>query len=191
MSLSLVTPPATDLVTLTEAKTQIRDDGVAEDALIQTYIAAVGAYLDGVDGVLGRALVTQVWDLTLSCFPANALRLPLPPLQVVNSVSYIDPAGATQTVASFQTYYQNGVGYIRPDPGAAWPATKVQENAVTVRFTAGYGAAAAVPASIRLAALMLIGSAAQNREAEITGTIVADNPAVPRLLRPFTIQAFA
>ncbi len=191
MYLSICAPPATDLVTLVEAKAQIRDDGVAEDALIQTYIAAVGAYLDGVDGVLGRALVTQVWDLNLPCFPVDALRLPLPPLQVVNSVSYIDTAGATQTVASFQTYDQNGVGYIRPDPGAAWPATKVQENAVTVRFTAGYGAAAAVPASIRLAALLLIGSAAKNREAEIATSMSAANPAVDRLLRPFTIQAFS
>ncbi|PCI51389.1 MAG: hypothetical protein COB49_01930 [Alphaproteobacteria bacterium] len=191
MSLSLVTPPATDLVTLTEAKAQIRDDGVAEDALIQTYISAMNAYLDGVDGVLGRALVTQVWDLNLPCFPANALRLPLPPLQVVNSVSYVDAGGVTQTVASFQTYDQNGVGFIRPDPGASWPTTKVQENAVTVRFTAGYGAASLVPASIRLAALMLIGSAVKNREAEIATSMSAPNPAVDRLLRPFTIQAFA
>jgi len=191
MSLTLTTAPASDIITLTEAKAQVRDDGVAEDALIQTYISAAGAYLDGVDGVLGRALVTQVWELKLDAFPVNALRLPLPPLQVVNSVSYVDPAGANQTVASFQTYFRNGIGFIRPDPGASWPATKVQENAVTVQFTAGYGAAAAVPASIRLAALMLIASAVKNREAEIAASMAAPNPAIDRLLRPYTIQGFA
>ncbi len=39
--------------------------------------------------------------------------------------------------------------------------------------------------SIKAAALLLVGDLYQNREAQITGTIVSDNPTVQRLLYPY------
>ena len=192
MSLSLITPPAERILTLAEAKQHLRVDLADEDALIQTYIDAVDAHLDGPAGVLGRALVTQTWDVTLPCFPAadDALRLPLPPLQSVVSIGYTDGAGAPQTLAAWQTYFRHDIGYLRPAFGAAWPATQAIENAVIIRITAGYGGAAAVPAPIRAAAMLLLGSAARTREGEIIGATVAANPAVERLLAPYRLAEF-
>ena len=191
MSLALVTPPAEKILTLAEAKQHLRVDLTDEDTLIQTYINAVDAHLDGPAGVLGRALVTQVWDWTLPAFPADELRLPLPPVQSVDSISYLDAGGAAQTVASWQTYSRHGADFIRPAFGAAWPATRAVENAVTIRFTAGYGAAAAVPDAIRAAALLLLGSAFEQRAAEMPAGLAAANPAVERLLAPYRVLEFS
>ena len=50
---------------------------------------------------MGRALLTQTWDMYLDEFPcAGEIIIPLSPLQSVTSVSYVDQHGATQTWAS-------------------------------------------------------------------------------------------
>lgn len=46
----------------------------------------------------------------------------------------------------------------------------------------------AVPSAIKAACLLLVGDMYQNREAQIVGTIVADNPAVVRLLYPYRVN---
>ena len=52
---------------------------------------------------------------------------------------------------------QDSPARIKPAYGLVWPSTRSDKyNAVTVTFTCGYGAAAAVPTTIKQAILMLI-----------------------------------
>lgn len=126
----------------------------------------------------GRALITQTWDLTLDGFPVSSdcpIQLPLPPCQSVTSISYYDTAGTLQTWSS--SYYQVAIGQdearIRPIYGQVYPSTYARMQAVTVRFVAGYGAAAsAVPDEIRHALKLMIGHWHQNREDLNIGNIV-------------------
>lgn len=170
MWLSQVTAPAETPVTLSEAKAHLRVLNVSQDALITALIEAATTHLEGRHGILGRALVTQTWDTRIDRFPWQArgrLELPLPPLQTVTWIKYIDDVGAEQTLATDQYAVdpQHLIGCVRPAYGKQWPTTLCDEGAVRIRFVAGYGAASAVPRPIKQAILLLVGHWWVHREA--------------------------
>ena len=72
----LVTPPAGELVELDALKMQCRITGTREDTLLAGYLAAANGWLDGWAGLLGRAILPQVWAIEA---PASGVfRLPMP-----------------------------------------------------------------------------------------------------------------
>lgn len=103
------------------------------------------------EGYTRRALVTQTWDLKLDSFPCRTIHLPKPNLQSVTSITYIDTDGTTQTLAADQYLVDTSSTPARITSafGLVWPVTRWQNNAVTVRFVAGYGLAADVPDGIK------------------------------------------
>lgn len=185
MRLRLITPPSTKPVSLAEVRSYLRADDDEADSDIEALMDAAIGRLDGRNGRLGRALCEQTWELLLDAFPAGDIVVPLPPLKVVASVTYLDAAGATQTVPSAQYLVDTASepGVISLKPGQAWPAAMSQRNAVTVRFTAGYGAADAVPAGIKAAIKLIAGDLYRNREAQ--GEVLHENEGVSALLVPF------
>ena len=171
MFLSLVTAAAEQPVTLAEAKAHLRVLTTDEDSLIGALVAAAAAHLEGRSGVLGRALVTQTWDVRFDRFPFagnnGRIELPLPPLQSVTSVKYLDFTGTEVTLAADQYAVDTGhmIGRLRPAYGLTWPSTRDEDGAVRIRFVAGYGSASAVPTPIKQAILLLVGHWWINREA--------------------------
>ena len=98
MTVSVITPPATPLVPLADAKAMLLVDHTADDALITTLIAA--ATIEA-QGVAARSFVTQTLLLSLDAWPADgAVRLPFPPLATVTSVKYFDADNVEQTIAA-------------------------------------------------------------------------------------------
>lgn len=180
-------PPGT-LVTLAEAKAHCRVDDADSDALLNSLIAAAESYLDGYSGVLGRALLKQTWEQKLAEF-ATRMSLKVGIASAIVSVHYFDAANADQTLSP--TVYQmltDEIGsYLTLAAGQSWPATYAREDAVTIQWEAGYGAAAAnVPQAIRQAMLLLIGHWHENREAVVIGETAIELPmAVTALLAPF------
>lgn len=176
--LVLITPPTIEPITLVEARLHLKLDATgspathADDALVNTLITSARLHVDGRDGRLSRSLITQTWELVLDKFPLKDIRIPLPPLQSIVSIKYDDLDGNEQTVSS-ANYVVDTVstfGWVVPVTGFAWPATMDTINAVRIRFTAGYGDAAAdVPAPIRQAMLLLIGHLYENREEVLVG----------------------
>lgn len=154
MALRRTTAPAEPLLTPAAVRFDLRLFDAAQDAEIAEFIAAATEELDGKDGALGRALVTQKWELTLSGFPcASEFKIPLPPLQSVESITYVDSNGDTQTLATsvYAVDTASEPGVVSLKYGQAWPATRCQRDAVTVAFTCGYGAAGDVPERIKSA----------------------------------------
>lgn len=131
--------------------------------------------------------MTQTWDLVLDAFPAGEIRLPLPPLQSVTSVTYTDTDGASQTLDAGQ--YTVDTANARIVPVSSWPSTKAVPAAVVIRYVCGYGAAAAVPASIKAAILLLTGDLFENREAQ-GEKVLSVNETVRRLLLPYRVWRF-
>lgn len=84
--------------------------------------------------------------------------VPLSPLISVDSIKYIDPAGVQQTMSSgdYKVDTLSEPARIIPAFGKTWPTTRQEINAVEVTFTAGFGAASAVPAGIRAAIIMYV-----------------------------------
>ena len=207
MSLRLVTPPADLAVSLDEAKAHLRVDSTDEDAVIAGCIAGAIGWIDGATGWLGRALGVQTWDMALDGFPGQGLAserregdfrqprhrdrrivVPLPPLRSVESVSYLDDDG--EAVPMDPTLYRvvdkgDQCSHIVPVPGACWPSVPCTEDAVTVRFEAGY---VIVPPAVRSAILLLVGHLYENREAVNVGNVVTPMPlGVEALLSPFKV----
>lgn len=181
MTLSLVTAPAAPVVTLAQAKAHLAVTHALDDDAIQLYLDAAIAHVDGAEGTLGRCLVTQTWDYTLDAF-TSTIKVPLPTLQSVTSVSYVDTDGNTQTVDPGD-YIVAGQRIVAGNAG--WPSTDNVPDAVTVRFVAGYATADDVPAAIKSAILLLVGGMYANRESE--GAALVENPAVQRLLAPYKV----
>ena len=165
----IVTPPAIEPISLTEAKKHLRlvitDADAAtytdEDAKITALIVSAREY---VETVTRRALITQTWDAVIDDFPATKeISLPYPPLQSVTSVSYLNTDG---NAASFTDFTADLFGHkIKLNYESEWPETR-DESVITIRFICGYGATAdAVPVSIRQAMLLLIGHWHLNPEA--------------------------
>jgi len=159
MRLTRITAPATGVVTLADARDHLRVTHSQEDAVISGYIGAVSAYLDARDGVLGEALVTQTWRLYMD--RPGEVTIPLGPVQSITAVQYLDAAGATQTFAS-ANYRLSGSDFVLVD-GATWPETALREEAFWIDFVAGYGPASMVPATVRHAALLMIGELYEGR----------------------------
>jgi uncharacterized phiE125 gp8 family phage protein len=198
--LKLILAPDSEPITLVEARLHLRLDATGspashpDDSLVTSLIKAARQHIDGKDGLLSRALITQTWELQLDVFPTSEIRLPLPPLQSVSSVKYDDIAGVEQTVATAD-YVVDTVtppGWVIPVTGKSWPATLETPNAVRVRYLAGYGNASAVPEPIKAAMKLLIGHWYENREEVNVGNIVTSLPmAAEALLSPYIFWTFA
>lgn len=169
MILKLITAPTTEPITLAEAKAQLRVLHSDEDALIEALIVAARM---SVEGVLRRALFSQTWEYSLAQFPAKAeLRLPLPPLQSVTSVTYYDTAGTTATFATTGNWYADTAsepGRIVLNDGISWPSSSLRPGiGVVVRYIAGYSTVASIPQTWKQAIMLLIGHYYENREATL------------------------
>lgn len=182
----VVTPPAANdpVITLAEAKLHLRVTHSAEDTLIN---ALVGAATRAAETETGRQLVTATLRMSLDAFPrGRVIELPRPPLITVASVTYLDDAGATQTLhdALYTVDIDSTPGRLVLADTEVWPSTANEPNAVKVTYTAGYGAAAAVPATVKAWMLLQVGALYRNREAFAQGLTVTDLPGgfVDRLL---------
>lgn len=191
MDLRLITGPTAEPVSLTEVQAHIRAPVDGSDAtLIEAYVQAAR---EAVENETGRALMPQTWQLRLSEFPADrgAISIPLPPLVSVTSIAITNADGEAETIsgALYQVETPSGpraqAGYIVPASGEDWPTVQSDTlGAVRVTFSAGYASAAAVPAALRAAILLIVGELYEHREASAEKA-VTEVPAVRRLLAPF------
>jgi len=115
--------------------------------------------------------------LILDEFPPDArnctstIDVPVPPLQSVSSITYLDNNGDSQTLAAskYDVDASSEPGRIAPAFGETWPDTRDVNNAVTVTFIAGYTTAALVPDTIKHAIKMITGHWYENREEVVIG----------------------
>jgi len=147
------------------------------DPLLLAFIRAAREYAER---RIHHALVTQTWRLSLDCFPCgDTIELPIAPLQSVESFRYANSAGALVDVDAddYTVDTDASPGRIVRAFSTAWPAARVQRNAVVITFRAGFGdAPASVPSSITAGMKLLIGHWYENREAVNIGNIVNTIP---------------
>lgn len=188
--------PAATPVSLEEVKLACRIDASAEDALVTAYLNSAVEQLEGTakgdKGILGRALVTQTWQLHLDDFPAgDCFTLPKPPVQNVTNVQYYATDG-TLTTLSTDVYQVDTVtepARVMLKLGQTWPTVELQRlNAVVVTFTTGYGDASSVPESLKAAIYLLVQKAYDaSRGGDELASRVIDN-AVGALVHPYVMR---
>ncbi len=178
MAIKLKLAPATEPVTLSDAKTFLRVSGSTEDAVISPLITAVRQTCEA---WTGRALVTQTWTLWLDAFPKgprghapdqgyfqlpvshfdatrNAIELPRPPLQSVTHLKTYDPKDQATVFAASNYLVDNASepGRIVLNASSFWPANLRSAQAVEIEFVTGYGDATAVPEALKQGMLVWI-----------------------------------
>jgi uncharacterized phiE125 gp8 family phage protein len=185
MGFELITPPASEPVSLDEAKAHLRVDHDDEDALIARLVRTAR---ETAERHTGRAFITQGWRLWRDCWPASrTLEIPRPPLIAVSAVTAYGRSGAEIAVSS-DAYIVDSAsvpGRLVLKETASLPVDLAEANAISVAFQAGYGANAAdVPAAIRNAILSLVAHLYEAR-----GNAPAEPPAqVSALLAPFRVS---
>lgn len=166
--LTVVTAPASEPITLEEAKENLRFSGDYESDRIRSLIKAARIYCER---ATGKAFITQTLKLTLDAFPGyrddGVLRLPRPPLQTVTHIKYDDYANVEQTLSAslYTVDAASEPGRIGLAYGQIWPDLYEELGSVRVTYVAGYGLAAAVPDTIKQAMHLLIAHWFENREA--------------------------
>ena len=164
LSLSRLTSPAVEPVTVAEAKAHLRVDTSDDDTYIGTLITTAREWCEA---YLDRTLINTQWRLRLQRFPTDSqypITLPRPPVvssgtATAVSITYTHESGSTATLSTAQYRVQRfeTPGRVTTVYGGTWPAGMEDNDAVQVTWWAGYGATgSSVPAAIRNAILLYV-----------------------------------
>ena len=182
----LITAPTIEPVALAEAKAHMAVSIDLDDAYVTALIAVARHH---VETVTRRALITQTVEMTMDYF-CGVILLSMPALSVT-SIRYTDTAGV-DTLLSASNYdvdLYSEIPRITPKYGYFWPATKIELNAVRIRYQSGYGPAAAdVPPPIRQAILLMVSHLYEHRESVVQlerGALSELPQGLDRLLWPY------
>jgi hypothetical protein len=209
VGLVLITPPATEPITLADAKLHLRVDSGAEDSLINTLITTARDY---VETFCDRSLLAQTWQYAMDDFQNYPLRRPgvnltkgdayYPPLHLprspaiaVTGITYLDSTGTRVTLAP-ASYYVDVTnpfdGNVSPAYGGSWPLVQIMPGSVQITYTSGFASAALVPAKILQAMRLLLTHWYENRGAFVEARFAPEVPfSVDALLWPERAKSFA
>ncbi len=197
-SLKVITPPASEPVTLAMVKQFCRIDTVADDLMIPMLITAAREWCEG---FTGRKFMPQTLQASWDRFPmlpnmqyspgnpnalvpavsnmwplnpsAWAIELPEPPVIAVNSVQYYDQNQTLQTLppSQYQADLASEPARLTPVTGSYWPECSFMPAAVIVQYQSGYSTSP-LPNAIMVAIMMMVAYLYQNREAVIVDASV-------------------
>lgn len=193
MDLILVTDAAREPIGLEETKNHLRVDHDDDDSYIEPLIAPARKW---VEIFLGRALITQTWDLFLERFPKNSrtqINIPWPKLQSITDIKYQDILDVEQTWSNalYTVDTNREIGRVIPIVDEVYPDTFGHIHDVVIRFVAGYGLNEEdVPRAIIQSMLLTIGHWYERRE----DSTVVPLSKIPRgaadLLWPYRVTRF-
>lgn len=161
-----ITPPVELPVTRDAFKAHVRVDYDDDDTLLDGYIAAAVAHLDGYTGILGRCICTQTWGVPFTGWMGR-FTLPFPDAQSV-VVKYLDTEGAEQTLpaSQYELVSLHSGPQVRLKTTSSTPVLQDDVTLpVTIEMTAGYGGADDVPGDLKQAIMLLAGHWYENRSA--------------------------
>jgi uncharacterized phiE125 gp8 family phage protein len=153
MGLKIVMAPTTEPLTPAEAKQYLRAEG-EDDSIISSLIKQAREWCEDYQG---KKFITQTLELVLDSFPTEFEFRDCSPVQSITSIKYTDSSGTETTIPPADYILDNDsfVNRIVPAYGKSWPSVTLQPvNSIRVRFVAGYGAASAVPESVKWAMVL-------------------------------------
>lgn len=199
-SIALVTAPATEPVTVVEAKAFLRIDSSDDDTLLTSMIKVARRMAET---YTRRSFITQTVRLTMDGFGdaeetprdgmmiappphvvdgTRAVQLPRLPAQSISSVTVFGPSNADSVVDPAVYGLDTTGGRLMLNDGQSWPSDLREYAAVEIDFVAGYGDTAAdVPEDIRQAILHIVAAMYESRQC-------ADIPAGAKaMLEPYRL----
>lgn len=176
--------PTVTPISLAEVKSFARITTSSDDALITTMIEAATTYAEE---FTRRDFITRTYETFRDLFPGDfqgthasrqqvspfndsgnfGFEIRRSPLQSIESVKYVDIAGATIVIPS-TVYYatvEDDYSTLLTQINQSWPTDALEQlQVITIEFKTGFGDAAAdVPSDIKQALLMHVTSLYENR----------------------------
>jgi uncharacterized phiE125 gp8 family phage protein len=172
--LSTNTEPSEEPVGIKELRHYSRVDSHDDNDLLKQLGKAARTYIERNARL---AMVNTTYDYILPQFD-DTIRLPKGPIQSIKHIKYFDDDGNKQTLSTdkYQLVKSDRVGTIERLPDKSYPSTEKREDAVQIRFVAGYGTADDVPNELRIAIKMLVLHWYDTREPVIKGQSVTNVP---------------
>jgi uncharacterized phiE125 gp8 family phage protein len=176
------------ILSLADARRQLRlePDETAEDALIESLIAAAAAYIERRTGWVCPARTDE--SFVFDGFPGRQVKIPLGPVDPDSvAIAYVDGTGSAAAFTNIRVWEKDGIARVGPAFGWTWPPVACLPGSVTVTADVGVEAAtdeadAAVPDDLKHAARLLVGHFFRHRE----GVAAGDRAAAVEI--PFTID---
>jgi uncharacterized phiE125 gp8 family phage protein len=157
-ALRLVTPPASEPLTLAQAKTFLRIEHSADDEPITRAIAAARV---AAEQYVKCALLPQTWEMHVANPSCAELRLPVGPARSITSITLTTEAGATSTMSA--SNYRLSV-----DGFAVLFTNAPSIEKMTVQFVAGIATALPeIPQPIIQGMLHHIAVMLENRDGDV------------------------
>lgn len=163
----LITPATLAPVSLSEAKDHLKVVEDDENSLIQSYLNAA---VERCQNYRQSQIMSAEYELYARTF-VPFINLQKHPVSAINSVKYYDTDGDLQTVSAVDYRLQNFRVPCRLefDSGFDYPDLHDREHPVVVNFQAGYLGASAVPAVIKHAVFLELGTMHTIRQSEVLG----------------------
>lgn len=152
MSYKVITAPATEPVTVAEARTFCGlGSDTSHDSLLTLFIQSAR---EGLERELNRALITQTIEDEHECFPdSGRFTLRFVPVTSITSFKYYDSDEAVYDISEYTKILNSEPASVTLTDDFSWPEDVL---AVKIRYVAGYASASAVPARIKEAILMQV-----------------------------------
>lgn len=184
MSLSELTAPASEPVSLSELKQQLRVTHGEEDDFI-TGIARAARIVT--ETVCRKAWVSRAFEWTFDQWPeellAHGFGLPLGPVMAIDEVAIAGSDGSFAPLDS--SSFALSVTRPRLTFTVTPPAPGLAAGGIRLRFTAGYGTSADVPAPVRQAISLLTAHYFERREPYENSRVTPVPETVAALLAPY------
>lgn len=170
--------PSTEPVTLNEIKSQVKMEGTSLDDSYLTNLGKTARQL--CESYSGLSFVSQERTIKMDRFPIdcnyisswkNHIIVPYGPVISIDSFTYIDSDGETQTLTEDDDFIvDNSSDLCRIEPVNSWPTPKDRINAITIVYTAGYSS---VPEIVKDAILRTAADLYEFRTNKVSGQLTS------------------
>lgn len=202
-SLSILEPAPANaaIATLEEVKLQVRCDSDEEDALLRRALRAATVHVEKFCGI---SILPRKVRLDLTRFPGGTgeIKVPIRPVRLVQSITYISPIDGTRKtipVTDYRLVSTRFVSEIVPAYNVWWPVVRYDRLGIEITMDVGYEAGAdgivALPddmEDLRSAVLLMVGDLYENRESQGVSTRIYssmfDNKTFRRLLAHYRVR---
>jgi uncharacterized phiE125 gp8 family phage protein len=178
----ILTPPASEPVTLKQAKKQL-ELAEADDSHDEQLQFLIETSRDSVERDTGMAMLTQTVEHVQAGFTVS-IQLQRRPVQSITSIQYYDDGNSIQTLSTNIYQLNPSKERIELKYLQDWPTTADRWDAVKVTYVAGYTSPASVPASLRQMMLLKLGFLFENRDQMTNFEEKAYDRLVRRWMRP-------
>lgn len=160
-SLTILTQPAAEPVTLAEAKAHVRVDTAADDAYISSLIQVAREWCEAYSD---ETFVHTQYRMTLDSFPSE-IELPRPPMATAGTATAVvvtftleNQTTAVLATNQYRIDRTSKPGVLRTNYNGSWPSHLLDYNAVTITWHGGRDATGAnLPQRFKSAVLWLVG----------------------------------